>query len=550
MNKHMDDAFKRMSEDFKVTYDKSYWEAAKAGLDDDNLDNAFKTAASAMEVSPVFDGTQSVDDMFMDAAFVDASSEVNASYDASFFNEFLSQQGELIMDDAFNEASTSVVVDYIPEYWNDADKALTNEGLHYEYDSAYWAEAKKLLDRSDRKVFFGRWTSVAIALLLISFGGQYLIKELTPVIAMENNSNLSANEVAISIQDMNIGHESSLLKLEEERSNFLASSTSETTDQLLFADNESTAATHLDNQIDEEIELDTQLDDVIEVTQGQGSPSMVEVGAADNSVTPMIDHENDILNDEDGIDNEEHLSSPASIEVPTTIDNLNSPAINNILYDKKTPKVTIEKIKPRTAHTLSFVGATGLGNKWGDFSFLPTLRNSFGLEYLASSTQRFKNFELGGSLMLNHVKQNNLGFEDRITEYNAYGVTKYYRSVALNNMFYANANFLFNHRIAPKHKLKFGVGFEYLLAANSNMSYVNGKTNELEIVNNNWGIKEGLNKIDVRLTVGYEFQISNLFALQVNTNYGVFDRTDDFYLKSTEKNVDIGVMVGLKYNLF
>lgn len=572
LNKHMDDAFKKMSEDLKVTYDKSFWESAKAKLDDANLDDAFKAAASAMEVSPALDATEGIDDMFMDAAFVDASSEASVSYDSSFFEEFMNQQGDLIMDEAFNEASSSVTVDYLPQFWNDADRALRNEGLHYEYDSAYWAEARKLLDRSDRKVFFTRWTSVAIALLLISFGGQqFLSTSITNVNGIQASESHNESELVVSGNNLSEVVLANELKVED--NNSINSSTSNDNSEEGLAHHEMVHtndngsahnsgsqltlenAQEITNGTDTRNPLDQAIENLETTNETNAQITLIDNNSVGSSTRNPLDNVIEVVESSSTIGTLEVLGTQQTNSVISTDMNLlNSPEIHSIDRNSNTlkmPKVTIEQIKPRTVHSLSVVGGSGIGNKWGSFSFLPTLRNSVGLEYMTCTVKRFKNLELGGSLMLNHVKQNNFGYEDRISVYNTYGgVTKYSRSVQLKNMVYGNANFLVNHRLSPRHKMKFGVGFEYLLAANSNMSFIDGKVQQVTIVNDNWGVKEGLNKFDVRFTVGYEYQLTNTLALQLNTNYGMFDRTDDFYLKSDEKNVEIGVMLGLKYNLF
>jgi hypothetical protein len=545
MDKHMDDAFRKMSEDFKVTYNDSYWETAKAKLDDANLDDAFRVAASAMEVSPAFDGAD-IDDMFMDAAFVDAASEVSATYDAAYFDEFMSQQGDLIMDEAFNDAANSVSVDYMPHFWNDADVALQNEGLHYEYDTAYWKEAKRLLDRSDRRIFFTRWTSVAVALLLISFGGQqWMSTQLEPVNGFELSDHTNEMPIEVAENVLQLDVKTKELKLDNDRPIVAVSEITQSAVAHEMGHNSADQTSH--SNLAEGI-VDT--DDINESTTVPDPNAFV--------IEPNY-------NVVENVDNKQTISSPSLLNKEDTqvetkgdlegenLNNIISPLIKKINNNNPilAPRVKIEKIKPRTVHSLNVIGGVGLGNKWGAFSYLPTIRSAAGVEYMVSSSERFKHLEFGGSLMLNHVKQNNLGFEDRTTEYNAFGgVSKHSRAVMFKNLIYGNANLLMNHRIAPKHKMKFGVGIEYLLAANSNMSYIDGKVNEVTIVNDNWGVREGLNNFDVRLMVGYEYQISNAFALQFTTNYGVFDRTDDFYLKSDEKNVELGVMLGLKYNIF
>ena len=76
----------------------------------------------------------------------------------------------LDQDDAFVEANKSMKATYEPHFWGPADAALQKEGLHYEYKSAYWSEAKKMLDVADRRLFFFKWSAIASLFILISFG--------------------------------------------------------------------------------------------------------------------------------------------------------------------------------------------------------------------------------------------------------------------------------------------------------------------------------------------------------------------------------------------
>src|SRR5690606_36229754 len=107
----------------KVTYNKAFWNEAKVKLDDTLLDDAFKAAAAGMVTSPSFEPTESIDDMFMDSAFVDAAVEQSAVYDPVFFEQFKASESDIAMDEAFVEAAGAMVVDYLPEYWDDADEA-------------------------------------------------------------------------------------------------------------------------------------------------------------------------------------------------------------------------------------------------------------------------------------------------------------------------------------------------------------------------------------------------------------------------------------------
>ncbi len=101
-----------------------------------------------------------------------------------------------------------------------------------------------------------------------------------------------------------------------------------------------------------------------------------------------------------------------------------------------------------------------------------------------------------------------------------------------------------------KHKLKLNLGVDYLVFVQSNMSYQVKPDEGITTVNNNWGVKDGLNKIDFRLGVGYEWQFSNRFAFQANASYGFLDRTDNTFMMNSISDHEMNVTIGLKYTFF
>ena len=71
-------------------------------------------------------------------------------------------------------------------------------------------------------------------------------------------------------------------------------------------------------------------------------------------------------------------------------------------------------------------------------------------------------------------------------------------------------------------------------------------------------IPDGLERIDLSLTLGYEFQLSNRISLQIAGKYGLFDRTNDLDFQNNTLSSEFqsifdnerSVTIGLKYNLF
>lgn len=520
----MDDALKKASQGVKVTYDQSFWDEAKAKLDDANLDDAFRLAANLSAGTASFEPTNNVDDVFMDAAFVEASSDVNVTYNSSFFEEFKQNEAQFEMDAAYQAAAASVVVDYTPEYWSDADVALQKEGLHYEYQTAYWDEAKKLLDKADRTAFFTRWTSAAAVLMLLSFFAPNLFtadRGLAGVV--ENKGDFTSR---FETQEMN---ENSLLLANNHAENAL--SDTEISNELNVI-NESNAS---------------QTNEASETTNGQS------VNVSTNTTT------NTSMSFEPLLSSEEVTLSPlpkVDIDIhPTILEERSDIALIDLKEkeERLIPELELNpnNHKPQAVHSIALLAAGGIGNRWASPQLVPTLRSSFGAEYLYSPAGPLKNVEFGMSANINHTRQNGLGVEKRTSVYDINGgVTKYWYKLQISDIVTTNLNFITNYRIAPRHKFRLGCGVEWLTAVKSNMSYQSAHFGDIQTVNNNWGVKDGLNAFDFRVSAGYDFQLTNQLTIQLSGNVGFLDRTNNDFLKSNVYDREMNIMLGLKYNIF
>ena len=539
-NKYMDDAFKRLGEEmnarqYRVPYSPSFWEDAKSMLDDDNMDQAFRKAAESVTVLPDFTDQASIDDVFMDTAFTEAANNQDVNYNPEFFKEFLDAEKDLSMDEAFTEAASSVTVDYHPEFWNDADEALQEEGLHYEYHSAYWQEAKKLLDREDRRGFFMRWSAAAMLLLLLSFGGLTL---------MDSQKNTIASY-----------HEEQVFGPEDVHDK--GSVSKETTSENKLGDNESILNGHISGSP----ENITSEGSNVNIGFNAESALSDDNSAQSNNYLTGVETQAELIQTRAGSDlnwsnefdlpeiSEEYLSLDGLKRDNIGIEKLSSPSLE--LIETAQPNVVITEPKPSTVHELSLIADAGIGSKYGDFDFMPTTRASFGVEYLVTPGINSNGIQFGGSFMINHVRQNKLGYEDRSVVYDIHGnpAKKYWTKVHFKDLIYANVNLLAYYTVIPKHKLQFGIGFERLLSVRSNMSYLLSDNNEIETINNNWGVKNGINEVDFRFHLGYEYQMSRSLSLRVNSHFGLFDRTDDEFFNNDQKDAEIGIQVGLKYNI-
>jgi hypothetical protein len=488
--------------------------------------------------------------MFMDAAFVDASAELVVNYDPLFFEQFKAQESHLGMDEAFQTAAAAAVVDYVPQYWDAADKALQNEGLHYEYQSAYWNEAKRLLDKSDRKGFFFKWSAVAAALIMISFAATMIGFESNLPAGAEghlagNADNSSSNRLAEinEISETNKGGDNSELNNENH----------------ILAQNENgQSGVGAANENLENNNIVANPNNVVNNHNSANTPKQGanngHIGSGMNLVT-ATQKKNPLISIEDPV-----LSSLPFDMLDLQEDGLRED-IRRIHFDeyRSTPSLPIPVLEinkgqhsPRGVHNVSVIMSAGVGSQWSAEQLLPSHRSSFGAEYLYSPARKLGNFEFGTRFMVHHVKQKGITTTKRTADYNIEGgVHQYWYLLQITDLIYSNVNFAVNYRLAPKHKLKANIGVDYLTAVKSNMSYKNSvHAQEITTVNNNWGVKDGANTFDLRIGFGYEFELTSRVGLMFSANAGLFDKTDDVFLGNNFQDKDVSLMFGLKYNLF
>lgn len=548
-DQHMDAFFRKAAGEQQFPYKAEFWNDVEAQLNDASLDDAFKTAAGSVVVMPEMDLSEMMRDAFMDDAFKDAAANLNTLYPANAWNLFQQERAALEQDLSFQTAANSITADYHPVFWTDADQALQNEGLHYEYKAAYWNDARNLLDNADRKTFFFRWSAVAAVLLLLSFGGLYQSQQtdgdalpLTADALSSQNSQgthtnqtrafeaLSANLHTHSVETSHA--QENLVSRPVETDHLSAQTTAQRSDAVLttgdlittnLSDRSAIAGNPLLNNTPE-----TSLP---ETTQP------VESNLAGN------DNPSATVNSLSGIN--ETLDETTLQLLPANHVNGLNPEVNDVYAG---PEIEIQRFKLNPTHTLSFTGNAGVGNRYGEASFTPSFRTSFGIEYKRTGFGRLRNVEFGGSLSMHHVRQNNFGTERRVSVFNVQGgVDKFWYKLQFKDMIYANASGIATYRLDGRNSVRLSFGVDYLVFAQSNMSYKVNADEGITTVNNNWGVKDGLSKVDLRLGLGYEFNITPRFAVQLNSSFGFFDRSDDAFITKNFFDHEMNATLGLKY---
>lgn len=542
-DQNMDDQFRKVAGEIKFPYRAEFWNEVESQLADDSMDSAFQKAAGSHSVIPAFSFKDDIADAYLDDAFNTASNNFEAKYDSAYWQEFLQNESVIEQDLAFNAAANALTTDYHATYWTDADIALQNEGLHYEYQTAFWNEARQLLDKSDRRIFFVRWASVASILLLLSLSGVYYNSishnAFDHVATLKNGSVghgflVNGNENLFSVTNTEMGSSSS-----SQTDAGLQGSSDEST--VIFdvqIQNEQFSNNDDNNFADNNISPD----DIVVQQEFQPDTEM------DN--TPAVNADNDVLTS-DGLSDESQIDSlmqNTSEDIGFSLIK-NQVRPNEIITEKPVaPLVEIKKLELTPTHQLSFVVNAGLGNKYNKVDFMPSLRTSFGFEYMRTSYGRFHNFEFGGSVTMNHARQKDFGTERRVSVFNAEGgVDKFWYKLQLKDMIYTNVSGIVSMNLNQRQKVRLSFGLDYLMFVQSNMSYQDDLDKGITTVNNNWGVKDGLSKLDLTLGAGYQYQFSQRFTGMANASLGFLDRTDDIFIEKSFFDQEMSVTLGVKY---
>jgi hypothetical protein len=595
---YMDDSFRKAAGEIKLSYNKSFWKDAEKHLDDSSLDAAFQNAASVSAFMPEMNIADTVSDAFMDEAFKSAAQTVQVDFTSAHWNQFSTDRSEIEQNVSFADAANSVIADYHAAFWMDADQALQNEGLHYEYRSSYWNDAKVLLDKSDRSVFFKRWSAVAALLLLFSVGGIYSTlnneSDETSVNENSNNAQIENTDIILPVENSNhtIGKEDFLVDSDQSQVQTTAQlNENQNSSEIVSAtQNNSEIESEVSgvdlNEINSDVVLSTELsaenstentnsfehlsEQVIE-NNSENNENLTVVHSDQNSEAEnqnMSDTETEAnveqsainLNEEvvlissenqESINSDNSINNEINVEMDESLIRLPGADIasnHSVLVAYNGPKIEITRFRLKPTHTLSFYGHAGVGNKYNASEFTPTFRTNFGLEYRRSGFGKMRNFEFGAIAGFNHVRQRDFGTERRVSVFTLDGGTdKLWYKLQLKDMIYANLSGLMSYNISSKHKLNFSAGLDYLVFVQSNMSYKTNSEEGIKTVNNNWGVKDGLNKLDLRIGIGYEFALTKNIALSANGSFGFFDRSENNFMDSNIFDQELSVTAGIKY---
>jgi hypothetical protein len=560
---NMDEQFRKAAEESQFFYRTEFWNDVESQLADDSMDNAFRNAAGNLVVVPAFAFDDDMADAYLDEAFGSAAAAYATEYTPNHWQEYLQNEATLEQDVAFLAAANSITADYHSAFWSDADIALQNEGLHYEYQSAYWNEARQLLDRADRRTFFMRWSAVAAILLLLSIGGIYQADRLT---GTGQELVLTKEEPVSSRQGFRAANEKHTdLTISDYSQSFVISDdgvTTNSSDQAIdgintdnrVSTNNVSMKTNFENG-QNSINNDANNTNALSDESTRSNDVALNQTVIDLSADSGLPENNDVTNTESHSQSSDltakQNTDPFSEEI--TSDFGFSFSRNHLETDLNSerltaPTIEIKKLESTGSHKLSFIANAGVGNRYSKLDFTPSLRTSIGFEYMHKGYGKLRNLEFGGSVTLYHTRQNDFGTERHVNVFNTDGgVDKFWYKLQLKDMIYSSVSGIASYALSRKQNFRLSIGLDYLMFVQSNMSYQLEADKGITTVNNNWGVKDGLNKFDLRMGLGYEYQFTQRFAAQVNSNFGFFDRTDDQFIEKSFFDQEMSITVGFKY---
>lgn len=552
----MDDAFKRLDKEFNVSYHATFWEEAKLSLENDELDNAFRQAAdtgsSAGFAMSNFNST-GLEDAFLDDAFKDAANQFETAYQPEFWNEFLAKEDQLSMDEAYQDAAKNVKANYHPSYWTNADNALQKEGLHYEYQTAYWREAKELLDKSDRNRFFAKWAGVAAILLLLSTLGLDVGQEKLPLEQIRFARNKSVNQHDVNYADL--ANRNTVVTVVNSENNSVQPNINLSQEELSIINSASQSHTEkissqeapnmlTENNVQEKIEKDILVDENNDI-------DLNEISLNDLELVTTAEKENFTTINPQEIDETKRSKEEIDYLMQTKLLSDKSKSVLSTIEYQKRPGLYY--------HNLGIVAGMGLGKGYGLTESFNLPRAYGGLEYTTNGTGAFRKFEFGGSLLVHGLKDDGIVHERRTVKHlENTDSTSSWTKLKINDLVYLNANLIMTYALTRKHRVRFGVGVDRLIGVRSNMAYfIDEAADETDLqknirtVNNNWGVQNGIRKSDMKFTLGYEYRLNNQLSVQSNFNFGLLDRTDnEFYNQNPTFDNEMNATIGIRYNFF
>ena len=558
---NMDKRFKYIEEELNYNYDSSMWHEVESTLSDSALDNAFVNAANSTVFNSNIDFS-SVDNAFLDDAFIDAAKQTKVNYQTKYFNEFKAVESDLIQNDSFVHAATVASAVYSSKYWSDANLALQAEGLHHEYKSDYWREAERLLLKDQRKAFFWKWSTAATILILLSVLGfnlnQSSVNELanTSNSKIENNTNKQTHLAdKNTIKNKSNSVNTNNVKIIDNSKSKVVTNNNDLADASNQKTNNNTLNSHKTNNIN----INSDNSNLSDKTKEFPNKNETNLINGTNKTKPHSDISKDIVVNDNLVkpENENPQKSPLEISEYTTLEalvkmdrnldvELNQTKLNENLVVNKIEYTPLNHI-----HQFAIKFEKGLGNSFGSTSNVISPRNAMYIDYRFNPIHRLKNIQFGVDLGMYHMNLDNYELEKNYSVYSIEGgVEHFWYRMTYKDLIYMSTKFNTYIDLGKRSKLRLGIGVDRLMTSRIRLEYKNEQTETVIDEGNEWGVNDGINKIDLNFGIGYELKLNSKFSFLIDSRVGTSDKTNNEYLKVKRNDKDLSIQFGIKYNIF
>ena len=485
------------------------------------MDSRFKNIESELNFKfskeYLEDAFNALDNYELDQAFIDASSAEKANYSSAYWNSFIANEASIVQDLNFSEAAANYQTSYDKSYWFEAEKALINEGLHFEYKPEYWNEAEKLLSREDRKVFFFRWSAIASILLLFGLIGQGLVTNESPSIV---------NHTPIDEPTMFVDKIYSRTGSIFDYSKFSVLNP-------VVSNNSTTSGIANNHSIN--------------------SPSNLSSIPSNNPNSIIAQPVNDIVDLPHEIN---PIEQPNQNATPTRIiENIDAIDIPHsaLSIARPTPvslaqmMVPIDNFEPRNGYYIGLYAQTGYGNSVNSEIALGA-RNAVGVEF-AIVPKNLRFLSIGIASGFTHERLRGFEVGENFSRYDISGSVdhSWYR-YTYDAIVKLNAGVNAGFKLNDKNKLNLILGYEKYLTSKIKLEeYFDDFLKEQPV---QWGVNNVFNQNNFNLGLGYERLLNPQFSLTIESRVGLWSKVNSTYLSGLSNNRDITALIGLKYKIF
>jgi hypothetical protein len=511
-----------------------------------NIDKELHFAPNKAIIDEVF---QQFDDLALDNAFLNACQQTKFTYAPSYWTLFKNEEADLIQNVNFSEAAQNSTVAYHPFYWNEAESALIEEGLHYQYDPTYWSEAKQLLHKADKKVFFRKWLSIASLLLIFGFLGNVFsptkqLPSTEPIVAVKevNLRDVNDNRTQKTNDATNIGHDNfnkiykpdELNKQKNTRialsDNTNSSTANKTKSESTSSHNSSVELAHTDKQ--PEIgtgpsplsdQLEGLMNESDKVNSSSGINTVIKSSALNSNHPDLAIKKIDLTPKQNGIENK-----PKMIPGPEwRLIEVSAPIVKN---------------RPEVYALLQ----SGIGNTFSD-------QTVYNYRLGADLGIQFNIKQLGG---LNISVQSGFDYQSLENFVNSHSVVDYKRTGSVNYLAYGyefadvvkfQNTVLVGYQVFPKFGFKIGGSIDQYFTSKIK---VHERVGDIAAVSPyQWGKNDFIRNTDFQIVGQIAYDLFTKFSIIASADFGLINQINHMKNPSLEPIKNRSLSFGIKYRL-